>query len=116
MNTKLIDVSFPLTHSNHCCFGEYNKWVDTKTTKVGEGEDTEELFLGTVETGTVIHCPTCGANYILDDKGSFICVDPEEFDLVDTAEQPPLMVVGPIEYDKGPAVDAFGNTPAEIRI
>ena len=53
-NIKLINVTFPVNGNNHCCFAEYGGWVDTKTTKVGEGEDKEELFLGTVLVGEVI--------------------------------------------------------------
>lgn len=104
---KLIDVNFTVNGNNHCCFAEYGRWVDTKITKVGEGEDAEELFLGTVEVGTVIHCPTCGKNYILDKDGDFVWVDPEEFELVDAEEQPPLTVV--LVEDVAP--DSFGMKP-----
>lgn len=83
---KLIDVRFSVNSNNHCCFAEYGRWVDTKITRVGEGEDAEELFLGTVPVGEVIHCPHCGKNYLLDGEGSFVWVDPEEFDLVDADE------------------------------
>ncbi len=85
---KLTEITFPFNGNNCCCFDEYGRWVDAKTTKVGEGEDAEELFLGTVEVGETIHCPHCGKNYLLDDKGGFVWVDPEEFDLVDADVAP----------------------------
>lgn len=112
MNIKLTDISFCFTqHTGRCCLNTFTDWSQSKVTRVGEGEDAEERWDGEVEVGTVITCPHCGSNYLLSEKGDFEWVDPDEFELVDV-EEPPLTVTGPIAYDKGPAVDNFGNCPA----
>ena len=87
MNIKLTDISFSLSPKNdRCCLNAFTAWSESKVTRVGEGEDAEELFLGEVEVGTVITCPTCGAQFLLNEKGEFEWVDPDEFDLVDADE------------------------------
>ena len=87
MNIKLTDISFSVTQNNgQCCLNEYANWVESKVTRVGEGEDAEELFIGEVEVGTVLTCPHCGSNFLLNEQGVFEWVDPEEFDLVDADE------------------------------
>jgi len=94
MNIKLNDISFSIGGGNNqCCLKHFADWVESKVTRVGEGDEAEELFLGEVEVGTVLTCPECGANNILTEAGEFMWVDPEEFDLVDADEATPAEVV-----------------------
>jgi hypothetical protein len=111
MNIKLTDISFCITpHTQRCCLAAFTDWSQSKVTRVGEGEDAEELWIGEVPSGEVLTCPHCKAQFLLSETGDFEWVDPDEFELVDS-EEPPLKVEGPIAYDKGPAVDNFGNCP-----
>ena len=87
MNIKLTEINFSITPKNgRCCLDAYAKWVESKVTRVGEGEDAEELFIGEVEVGTVIHCDHCGADFLLNEQGAFEWVDPDLYDLVDADE------------------------------
>jgi hypothetical protein len=90
MNIKLTDISFNLTsHTDRCCLNTFTVWSQLRAGKVVDAEgDIEETWDGEVEVGTVINCPHCGSNYLLNDKGEFEWVDPEEFDLVDADEAP----------------------------
>ena len=84
MNIKLNDVRFPTNlNSARCCLTAFTQWLDTVVTKVGEGEDAEDLFIGDIEVGTIIHCSDCNANYMLNEQGRFDKIDPTEYDLVD---------------------------------
>ena len=110
MNIKLTDISFNINLRNdRCCLNTFKSWCESKVTRVGADEDAEELWIGDVEVGTVITCPHCGSNFLLNEQGEFKWVDPDEFDLVDAAKEP-LMVTGPIEPPHGRVVDTFGNT------
>jgi hypothetical protein len=95
MKIKLTDISFTInSHTDRCCLAAFTAWCESKVTKVGEGEDAEELWVGEIEVGTVITCPKCGSNYLLSESGEFEWVDPDEFELVD-AEEPTLAEVVP---------------------
>lgn len=94
MKHKVSDTSFSIgPQTQRCCLATFTEWSDAHATKVGEGEDAEQLFLGEVETGEHIHCPHCGANYLLNANGEFVWVDPNEFELVD-AEEPAAVEAG----------------------
>ena len=87
MKIKLTDIIFSLNHRKGlCCLDVLEAWYESKVTLVGEGEDAMELLIGEVEVGTVINCPHCGFNYLLNEAGEFEWVDPDEFELVDAEE------------------------------
>lgn len=91
MNIKLTDINFCLdSHTDRCCVNTFTVWSSLRSRKVVDAEgEIEEIWDGEVEVGTVINCPHCGSNFLLDDKGEFEWVDPEEFDLVDADEPTP---------------------------
>jgi hypothetical protein len=94
MKIKLTDINFCSTsRTDRCCLTAFTDWCQSKVTRVGEGEDAEELWLGEVETGTAITCPHCGSNYLLSEQGVFEWVDPDQFDLVEADTATPNEVV-----------------------
>ena len=91
MNIKLTDINFCITpHTDRCCLKAFTVWSQLRATKVVDADgDIEEVWDGEVEVGTVLTCPQCGSNYLLNDKGEFEWVDPEEFELIDADEPTP---------------------------
>lgn len=90
MNIPFANVSFSIGRNNHeCCLSFFAAVTQSFTKTVGEDDNEQDVIEGDVEVGSVIECPVCKAQNVLNEQGEFEYFDPETCELVDVEEPTP---------------------------